>query len=812
MKTLWKNSWPHILAVILFFTLAFAYFTPLLEGKVLYQSDIANYRGMSKEIWDFRAEFDEEPLWTNSLFAGMPAYFNSVRYPNNLIHTIFFEPIKSIPAPANYLILLFLGFYALLVGLKYDPKLSFVGAVAFGLSTYWLIIMESGHNNKTWAVALFAPIVLGILTVFRRKKLLAGGLITALAMAWEIDTNHIQMTYYLGIAVFILGIVELVNAVKTKQLAEFGKQVAVLLLALGLAVGANASRLITSYDYGKYSTRGTSELTIDDAAGTNKTSGLDRDYITNWSYGIAESFNVFIPNLMGGGSTQALDRDSNIGKALRGRVQNPDQILQSIPTYWGDQPYVVGPYYMGAVVVFLFFFGLFFIKDRSKWWLLATTVLIFGLSYGKNMMWLTDLFIDNVPMYNQFRAVASILVVAMLTLPLLGFMALNKLFKGDYDKEEAMKSLKLSAGITGGLALFFALVGGSLFDFEGLRDEMFANAGMLNELIADRKEMMRADAFRSFVFVALAAAALWAFMNQKIQAKHAIIGLGALILVDLWSIDKRYLNDESFVPKRQMETPFQASQADLQILQDPDPNYRVYHLGERLDAGARTAYFHKSLGGYHPAKLKRYQELVDLQINRRNQGVINMLNVKYFIVPDQQNNQLRPQLNPGNLGDAWFVESVQIVPDADAEMTAMNDFDPAKVAIVNEKFSEQLSGITPSADPTAQVALQEIRSNYLKYSTTTSKDQVLVMSEIYFGYEGRGWNAYIDGNPVPHFQTNYVLRGMVVPAGSHEIEFKFEPKLYYVGEKISLASSLILLLGSAALLFTQWRSNQAKPE
>lgn len=808
MKEIWKNAWPHVLAVILFFTFSFAYFTPLLEGKVLYQSDIANYRGMSKEIWDHREAYGEEPLWTNSLFAGMPAYFNSVRYPGNLIHTVFFEPVKAIPAPANYLFLLFLGFYVLLAGLKYNPRLAFAGALAFGLSTYWFIIMEAGHNNKTWAVALFAPILLGILTVFHRKRLLAGGLITALAMAWEIDVNHIQMTYYLGIAVFLLGIFELVNAIKEKTLPDFAKQVAVLLLALGLAVGSNAGRLITSYDYGKYSTRGKSELTIDDLAGTNKTDGLDRDYITAWSYGIAESFNVFIPNFMGGASTESLDRDSKLGQALRGRVQNPDQVLQSIPTYWGDQPFVSGPYYMGAVVVFLFFFGLFYIKDRLKWWLLATTILIFALSWGKNLMWLTDLFIDYVPMYDKFRAVASILVVAMLTLPLLGFIALRKLFYEETDTVEALKALKWGGGLAAGLALLFALLGGSLFDFEGLRDDAFANAGLLGDLIEDRKSMMRADAWRSFIFVALAGGSLWAFVTGKIKREVALGALALLLVVDLWTVNKRYLNDDDFVSKRQMDNPFAPTQADMQIMQDTDPNYRVYHLGERLDAGARTAYFHKSLGGYHPAKLKRYQELVDNQINQRNQAVINMLNVKYFIVPDQNTGQVRAQGNPGNLGDAWFVENVQLVPDADAEMLAMNDFDPATTAIVNERYAEQLSGVQPQADPTAAVNLQEIKSNYLKYQTTATKEQVLIMSEIYFGYEGRGWVAYIDGEKAPHFQANYVLRGMVVPAGTHTVEFKFEPTLYYTGEKISLASSAILLLGSLALLFFQWRKTR----
>lgn len=808
MKDLWKQFWPHILAVVLFFTLAFAYFTPLLEGKVLFQSDIANYRGMSKEIWDHREAYGEEPLWTNSLFAGMPAYFNSVRYPGNLIHTVFFEPIKAIPAPANYLFLLFLGFYILLAGLKYNPRLAFIGALAFGLSTYWFLIMEAGHNNKTWAVALFAPVLLGILMVFQRKRLLAGGLITALALAWEIDVNHIQMTYYLGIAVFILGIFELVQAIKEKTLPDFAKQLGILFLALGLAVGSNAGRLITSYDYGKYSTRGKSELTIDDLAGTNKTDGLDRDYITNWSYGIAESFNVFIPGLMGGASTEALDMDSNLGQAIRGRVPNPQQVLENIPTYWGDQPFVVGPYYMGAVVIFLFFFGLFFIKHRYKWWLLITTILIFALSWGKNLMWLTDLFIDYVPMYNKFRAVASILVVVMLTLPLLGFMALRKLLYEDYDKSEALNALKLSGGLTAGFALLIALLGGSLFDFEGLRDDAFANAGLLGDLIEDRKDMMRADAWRSFIFVALAGGSLWAFITGKLKREVVLGALTLFILVDLWTVNKRYLNDDDFVSARKMESPFTPTQADLMILQDPDPNYRVYNVGERLDAGARTAYFHKSLGGYHPAKLKRYQELVDNQINKRNQAVINMLNVKYFIVPDQNTGETRAQLNPGTLGDAWFVEEVKWVPDADAEMLALNDFDPAKTAVVDERYRSTLEGVTAQADPAARVQLTEIKSNYLKYETTTSMDQVMIMSEIYFGYEGRGWKAYVDGEFAAHFQANYVLRGMVVPAGQHTIEFKFEPELYYTGEKISLASSAILLLGSIALLFFQWRKTR----
>ncbi|MCK5906882.1 MAG: hypothetical protein KAG37_04785, partial [Flavobacteriales bacterium] len=698
-----KKNMPHLIVVGLFVLISMVYFSPLLSGKKLYQGDIANFMGMSKEIKDFRSEHDEEPYWTNSMFGGMPAYQISVRYNNDWIKTID-NAIRFLPRPADYLFLYFVSFYFMMVLLGNDWRISLVGALAFGLSTYFLIILDAGHNSKAHAIGYFPMITAGIILAFRKKYFL-GCLLTALFMSLEINANHFQMTYYLGLLILILGGFYLYEAVKEKTIPDFAKSAGVLILAVVLAFGSNATKLMTTYEYTKYSTRGPSELTIDKHA-SEKTEGLDRDYITQWSYGIVESFNLLIPNFTGGGSGETLSEDSNLANALKGRApqQQIKQIISNAPTYWGNQPFTSGPAYVGAIVIFLFVLGLFLVDGAIKWWLLAGTLMSLFLSWGKNFMPLTDFMLDFFPMYDKFRAVASIQVVLEFTMPFLAALALKEWFfgkkpLGDFTFINKFKdfilsgeyasvglkyirfknrnvtkisALSYSLFIVGGLILVFIVFGSTLFDFVGAGDAQYAKMGFpMDAIVADRIDMLQSDGLRSLMFVLVTAILLFLSNKQKINKNVAIGLIAFFIVMDLGGVDKRYLNNDSFVSKRKVEKPFAMSEADKEILQDKSI-YRVYNASVNTMSNSSTSYFHQSVGGYHGAKLKRYQELWDMQVSKNNTQVLNMLNVKYFIVPNQD--RLQVQMNPTTNGNAWFVDEVKFVENADEEMKSLTNF------------------------------------------------------------------------------------------------------------------------------------------
>ena len=655
--------------------------------------------------------------------------------------------------------------------------------------------------TKAHAIAYLPMVVAAVLYTYRGKMLL-GAVLTSLAVALQIYANHYQITYYLILILLFVGFSQFYKSFKNKDFSSFLKRTGVLLFAALLAAGTSYTRLKTTMDYGKETTRGKSELTnnID-----NKTKGLDKDYATQWSYGISESMTLLIPNFHGGSSmTSVLSlEDSQTLEFLRKfRNKKLANALQfKAGSYWGDQPIVSGPTYVGAIVFFFFILGLLIIKSEYRIWLLLATILSLMLAWGKNFMPLTEFFLEHFPGYNKFRAVSMILVIAEFTIPLLAFLALNS-FLNSEDKQNSISKLKQAFYITGGITLFFALFPTMFLDFLSEKDLTPISSGVktpdgfLDGLIADRSSLLSSDAWRSFIYILLSFGVLFAFIKEKLNKKYAILLVSLLVVTDMWNVNKRYLNEEHFVRKNKVKNPYKPTQADNFILKDKDPNFRVFNQSVSTFNDASTSYFHKSIGGYHGAKLKRYQELIEFHISKGNMNVLNMLNTKYFIT---QNG--RAQLNPGALGNAWFVNNIEVVNNADQEIAALTNFNPSEKLIIDQRFSENLIDLNDSFSGT--INLDSYKPNYLKYNSNSSNDGLAVFSEIYYS---DGWNAYIDGEKSEHFRANYVLRAMKIPAGNHIIEFKFEPSSYLNGEKISLASSISLLLLLFLALFKEYKS------
>lgn len=825
----YKKYLPYALAIVAFVLISLIYFYPLLEGKVLKQQDIEQFKGMSKEITDYNKTTGERTLWTNSMFSGMPAYFISVEFEGNLFKKVNKILQLGLPHPAGIVFLYFLGFFILLLVMRVKPYLAMIGAVAFALSSYFFIIIEAGHNSKALAIAYMAPVLAGIILTYRGKYI-AGALLTAFFLALEIAVNHLQITYYLLMMVLVYGIFELVATIRNHQWNSFVKATGFLVVAALLAVGTHATSMLISSDHTKFTTRGKSELTFDEA---KKTSGLDKDYVTQWSYGVAESMTLLIPDFMGGASYGDAGENSEVYDMLiKYRVPKKDarQISAQLPLYWGTQPFTSGPVYVGAIVFFLFIFGLFVVKGRLKWWLLTVTVLSLMLSWGHNMMWFSDIFLDYFPGYNKFRAVSMTLVIAELSIPLLGILALAKVFDKKTDKKVLFNGLKYSFIIVGGILLVLVAMPGVFFNFSSPGDGSFFTrigfpAEMIQEatqaLVGDRISTLRMDTLRSLAFIVLAVVLIWLYLKAKINIALALAGLGILILIDMVVVDLRYLNEENFIEKKDprrmaaagydRDNPYQPSQADVQIMQDKEKGFRVLNMAVSTFNDASTSFFHHSIGGYHGAKLKRYKELIDFQIepeknrliNVLNSGadqerielvlqelsVLNMLNTKYFIIGTA--NGPVPMQNPYKLGAAWFVNDYEIVENPDAEIIALGDINPAQKLVVDKRFKEYVAGKTFAYDPAASIQLIDYKPNHLTYTTKAASDQLAVFSEVYYP---NGWTVYVDGQAVEYFRANWILRSMIIPAGEHQIEFKFAPQIYRTGETISYISSILLLL------------------
>ena len=785
----------HLVVMLLFMGIALAYFYPVLQGKKIIQGDIMQYRGMAREQTDFREETGEETYWTNNTFGGMPTYQIGAQYPHHYIKKLD-RLIRFLPRPADYLWLYLAGFYVLLLVLKVNWRLAFLGALAFGFSTYLMIILGEGHNSKANAIGYLPLVLAGMLLVFQRKYIW-GFLLTTVAMALEISANHLQMTYYGMLLVLILGIVYGLMSYRRKTLPRFFTSVGLISLAVLLSLMLNATGLLATQEYSRWSTRGKSELTIN-PDGTPKAAadGLSKEYITSYSYGIAESLNLFVPRLFGGSNREALGEGSKTYSFLVNQGVSRSQakdFTASLSTYWGDQAFVAAPAYIGAVVVFLFVLALFLVKGPLKWWLVAGTLLSLFLSWGKNFGLLTDLMIDYFPLYNKFRAVASVQVILELCIPVLAIVGLVSLFKTGLDKSRKMKAFKWSALIVSGvLVLLFLLKG--MFNFEGVNDEyyraQFTQMGLpqlMDIIILDRKAIYNQDLFRSLIFVLLTAGVLWLFLREKLKQGIALTGLGLLLLTDLVGVDRRYVNEDNFISGRKLDTPFQATAADTEILKDT-AYFRVFEPELGL-AGARTSYFHNALGGYHAAKPRRFQDLYDFHIAKNNVEVLHMLNVKY-VLQRGENGAPVALSNPYANGNAWFVEKVRFVSHANEEIQALDSLDTKCEAVVNRN---DISGIElPESfqrDSTAYISLLSYRPNRLKYASSNKFDGLVVFSDMYYP---RGWKVTIDGKEARHFRVDYALRAMEIPAGNHTIEFRFQPEVVQTGSTLSLAGSLLL--------------------
>jgi hypothetical protein len=793
-----KQIGTHFLVILGFALVAVLYFNPVLKGKKIYQSDIVQYTGMAKQHIDFRNAYDAESYWTNSAFGGMPTYQLGAKYPHNYIKKLDLA-LRFLPRPADYLFLYFLGFYILLLVLKIDYKIAILGALSFGFSTYLIIILGVGHNAKAHAIAYMPLVLSGIILTFQKRYYL-GFIITALASGLELVTNHPQMTYYLGFLIIILGITYLVHASKSKELPAFFKATAVLFIAAVFAFSMNATNLMATSEYAKESTRGKSELTINpDGSPKEQTTGLDKDYITQFSYGKLETFNLFIPRFMGGGNREDIGKDSETYKAFRALGATPIQALQEskqAPMYWGDQPIVEAPAYIGAVVIFLFVLALFLYQGRFKWWLIAGVLMSLLLSYGKNLSFLTDFFIDYVPLYNKFRAVSSIQVLLELCIPLLAALGLAQLFHKDRSSKTKLEALKKSLGIVAGLTVVFLIFKNSLFDFVGSSDGQFKEyygASFVEALRLDRSAIFTEDALRTLLLVLAVGGLIFIYLKQKITQNTTIVILGLLLILDLVGVDRRYVNNDNFVSALKVDRPYQASTIDKELLKDTT-NFRVL---DRSDNSTKSSYFHNSIEGYHAAKLRRFKAVQELHIDKTNFEVLNMLNTKYIIYQNKEGEVLYFE-NENTNGNAWFVDAIESFETPDEEILALDKINTKTTAIAN---ASDLKSKRFVKDSMASIQLVDYKLNHLVYETKTTEDGFAVFSEVYYK---NGWNATIDGVEVKHYNVNYILRGLEIPKGTHTVVFKFNPSFVTTGSNISLVSSILLvllILGQGILIY-----------
>ncbi|WP_438965180.1 YfhO family protein [Flavobacterium sp.] len=809
MKNLQKFL-PHLMAVLGFVLVAVFYFYPILKGQKIYQSDIVQFTGMAKEQNDFRAEEKQEPFWTNSAFGGMPTYQLGAKYPHDFVGGLD-DVLRFLPRPADYLFLYFLGFYILLMVLKIDPLKAFFGALAFGFSTYLIIILGVGHNAKAHAIAYMPMVLAGVLLVFR-KKYVVGGLLTMIAAALEINANHFQMTYYLLLLLLIVSIYYLVNFIKEKDFKGFAKVLGVFVIAGVLAVGTNATALLATSEYAKFSTRGESELTFEpDGSKKVSTNAMSYDYITEYSYGIAESLNLIAPRLFGGSNGEDLGQDSEMYQFILNKGASPEQAAEAVsemPAYWGEQPIVAAPAYVGIIVFFLAILSLFVEKRKIKYVLITGVLVSLMLSWGKNFSLLTDFFINYVPLYNKFRAVSSIQVILELCLPVLAVLGLYGYFKADDSKK--WNSLWKSSALVGGILVSLFLFKGS-FDFTGGSDGYFSEAygaDFVRVLKEDRASLFVNDILRALGYLSVVFGVMYLGIKNILSHKTTLILVGLVMVLDLFFTDKNYVNKDNFKSKREVDMPFQMTEADRNILEDTT-HFRVFEAAGNMSS-ARSSYFHKSLGGYSAVKPRRMQQMFDYQIAKNNLQVYNMLNTKYIIQTNDQGEDVA-LLNPDANGNAWFIKKLKVVKTADEEMKALDSLRSKDEAVVQSNINSYVGSLSQNEfnsfiknqnyqrDSIAKIDLVEYKPNHLKYKSNNSNKGLAVFSEMY--YE-KGWNATIDGKETPIYRVNYALRGLEVPAGNHSIEFKFEPQVVKTGSTIVLFSSigmLLLLIGGIYL-------------
>ena len=803
-----------LFAIIAFAVITLVYFSPILEGKRIKQHDIEMHKGMSQEINEFRDETGEQSLWTNSMFGGMPAWNIGVQQNSNLMTYVQKIIGLGFPSPIMSVFISMLGFFILLLVLDCKIWISFIGALAYGFTSYLFIVMGAGHNSKAVAMAYMAPVIAGIIMTYKGKYLW-GAVLTAISLALEIRAGHIQITYYLFMIVLIMVIAEFVETIKTKKYLDFFKASGILAIVAILAVMTSTTTLYANYEFGKETMRGKPVLTENVE---NQTRGLDRDYITQWSYGIGETWSLMIPNVKGGASAYI----GNDNPALQNADPRFRSTIAQNNAYWGDQPGTSGPVYVGAIVCFLFILGLFVVKGKIKWVLLAATILSILLSWGKNFMGFTDLFLDYFPMYNKFRAVSMTLVIAEVCMPILAFLALAEVMRNPEILKKNMYYLYVSFGLTAGLCSLFYIAPNVFFNFLSQGEAaQFAQLTsgkdgaiyqmLVNDIENVRMEIFKKDALRSFFFITIAGMILLLNIKGKLKDNAVFAILAVLVVMDMFPINKRYLNNDNFIDKRRFEKPFVMSEIDKQILQDNSLDYRVMNLMTSTFNDASTSYFHKSIGGYHGAKLRRYQDIINHYLGGNNVGsdgfwnVLNMLNTRYLIYP-QNNNKPVAMPNPDAFGNAWLVSDIKWVATPNEEIAAIENTNVKTTAIVNDEFRNVIGDFNPTSG-FGTIQLTSYKPNELIYNFNSSKDELVVFSEI---WTSKGWTMWIDGKESPLIRADYILRAAVIPAGNHEIMMRYEPKIWKVGNTIQFVSSLILILGLFAAIVLTFRKSEWK--
>ena len=782
---IFKNIVPHVICIIFLASLSLTYFYPVLSNKAILQSDISQFSGMSKQIVDHRIEFDEEPYWLDNAFLGMPSFQVSAIYPFDILRIID-QFIRFLPRPADYLFLYLLSFYLLIISLNIRYKYALFGAIAFGFSTYLIIILGVGHNTKALALGYMPLVVSGFIMTLNNKHI-EGFIITAISLGLQIHSNHYQMTFYTLIMLMFLVAVYLYNSLKKSQSKIFFKSFFVLFSSVIISVLMNAPAILSTMEYSEFSTRSKNEITINpDGSLKESVSGLDKNYITEYSYGILESINLFVPKFMGGSSAETIKEDSELMSLIKTLdPQQGQQVYQYSKMYWGDQPIVAAPAYIGATVLFVFFLGLLLVKNINMRWIMISIVVSLILSWGKNLSFFTDFMIDYFPMYDKFRAVSSIQVILEFCIPFLAVFGLQKFFAKNTENYLKTRALYFSGLTLGLVSLSLYLFGTNLFDFKS-NFEIFSDyPEILNLIIDERKSLLKEDSLRSFIFVISIFSILFIYSKKFIKKNLAIYSIIILVIIDLWQVDKQYVNSDQFVNQSSVNSPFKLTIADKAILQD-NSDFRVFEP-ERGFSNARTSFFHKSIAGYHAAKPKRIQNIYDFYILKNNLDVLNILNVKYIIQNDPDN-PLGVTRNPNALGNAWFVDGAVVVENDNQELLSLSELDLSKKLVTQNK---SLIAREFKLRESNTITLYSRKANELIYKSSTESSQLTVFSEAFYK---NGWQAYVDGIQVDHFRVNYLLRGLILPEGDREVKFNFKPKVVYTGSYISIVAYLILLI------------------
>ncbi len=827
----------HLLVIAIGIILCLIYLNPVLQGKVLQQGDVIQATAMQHEVLEHKEKTGTYALWTNNLFSGMPTYLMGVDYKSPIIGKLLVPIETFFKSPICFLIYYFLGFYLLMIVLGASPWLSLIGAIMFTFSSYNFIILEAGHNTKARCIGFLPFILAGTILLFQRKYLL-GAMLVSLFLFFQIKSNHPQITYYMLLMLGLYFVYQLVQTIQDKSWKNYILSAVFFGISATLAVTANFAQLWVTYEYTKDTMRGGSELAApaqaanaDGAVAGKNIKGLDKAYAFNWSYGKFESFTLLIPNLYGGASYGTLNDKSKVYDALVNQGVPTEQAANfayQMPTYWGPKvaenssATTSGPNYLGAVICFLFLLGIFVIKDNWRWWIFGSSILALFMAWGKFFMGFNTLLFDYLPMYNKFRTPEMALTLLEVTFPMFGLIALKRILDGEVKKEDVIKYLKYSVIGMGAFLLIMGVMPSLFLSFNGgdmdeaLRKNLAGNgegfaSKVIEALRADRESLARTDAFRSLVFILLTAGAIWLFVTDKIKKNVVLAIIGLATLVDLWTLDKRFLNDDKFHEAEEMNNNYTESAADQQILQDKSVSYRVFNFATDPFNDALTSYHHKNIGGYNPAKLARYQDIIDSCLRKNNRNVINMLNTKYFIGKTQDGKEVA-QLNPEAMGNAWTVDTIVYVNSPREEIMALNKINPATTAVIDaSKFKDAVSKTTFDKDSTAKVKLMRNDLDELEYAYSAAKPQVLVMSEVFYADKaGKGWQAYVDDKPVDHFRVNYILRGMELPAGTHKIIFKFEPKAFLRGQQISMISSILLTLLLVAAIAMWIKDNRSK--